>query len=201
MTRVILGVGILLVLAFGSCIAFAEEGAAPDTLEHLVPELKDNNYSLEPGPRRFKNRLSLSPAVGRLGAEPVFTLRIAYNPSSWLGWEGALGHNPGEAVHAVLHNVSAVVRKPLAGRVQPYLKGGYGMMMVYPGPSLNADPVTKNALTVGGGLEFYIRDDVAIRAESQLATILGSERDRDGTVAYNYWMNTIGFTFYRTIGP
>ncbi|MGH7725930.1 MAG: outer membrane protein [Candidatus Eiseniibacteriota bacterium] len=180
--------------------ANAEE-AAPDTLEPLVPELAGNPYQLEPGPRKFANRLSVSPAFGWLGDGQIFSLRVAYNPNSWLGYEGAIGHNPGQAVHAVLHNVSAIVRHPLPGRIQPYVKGGYGMIMVSPGPSLNADPVTKNALTVGGGVEFYLRTDVAIRAESQLATVLGSNRDRDGTVAYNYFMSTIGLSFYRSLKP
>ena len=179
----------------------ATESKADDGPEYMVPELENSSYSMEEGPRRFRHRLSFSPAYGRLGQQPMFALRIAYNPSSWLGWEGSIGHNPGEAVHAVLHNLSAVVRYPLPSRFQPYVKGGYGMMMVTPGPSLNANPVTKNALTIGGGLEFYIRNDLAIRAESQLATVLGSERDRDGTVAFNYAMHTIGLSFYRTIGP
>ena len=200
---------LVVVCVFAATAAWADEAASDSDktkkengeLEHLVPELKENTYSMEPGPRQFRHRLSVSPAFGRLGAEPLFALRVAYNPNSWLGWEGSLGHNPGEAVHAVLHNISAVVRHPFPGRFQPYVKGGYGMIIVSPGPSLNAESVTKNALTIGGGLEFYIRNDVAIRAESQLATILGSERDQEGTVAYNYLMNTIGLAFYRTIGP
>ena len=195
-----LAFALLATLAWHAAVP-APATAADDGLEHLVPELDGKAVSVDEGSRPFRHRLSVSPAYGSLGSQPLFALRVAYNPNSWLGWEGALSHNPGDAVHAVLHNVSAVVRRPFASRFQPYLKGGYGMMMVSPGPSLNADPVTKNALTAGGGLEFYIRNDLALRAESQVATVLGGERGHDGTVAYHYWMHTIGIAFYRTIAP
>ena len=188
------GVGLALVVF--SAIARAE-----DKLEPLVPELANATYRLSPGPRAFKNRLAVSPAYGQLGSTPLFALRVAYNPNSWLGYEASLGHNPGHAVHGVLHTVNAIVRHPFPGRFQPYAKLGYGMLMVSPGPSLNADPVTKNALTVGGGLEVYVRNDVALRAESQLASVIGSERDKSGTVAYLYPMYTIGLVFYRTLAP
>jgi len=84
--------------------------------------------------------------------------------------------------------------------VQPYATLGYGMMTVYPGAAVNADPVTKNALTFGGGLEFYLRDDVALRAELRGATVLGQEFGSEGTVAYDYREYTIGFAFYRNLG-
>ncbi len=189
-------------LGVGLALVFASAGAhAEETLEPLVPELAKATFALTPGPRPFKNRLAVSPAYGQLGTTPLFALRVAYNPNAWLGYEASLAHNPGHAVHGVLHSVSAIVRHPLSGRLQPYAKAGYGMLMVSPGPSLNADPVTKNALTIGGGLEFYIRNDVALRAESQLASVIGSERDKNGTVAYQYSMYTIGLVFYRTLAP
>jgi hypothetical protein len=74
------------------------------------------------------------------------------------------------------------------------------MMTVYPGQAINADPVTKNALTAGGGIEFYIRDDVAIRGELRGATVLGQELHNEGTVAYDYREYTIGFSFFRSLG-
>ncbi len=73
-------------------------------------------------------------------------------------------------------------------------------MTVYPGQAINADPVTKNTLTYGGGLEFYMRNDVALRGEIRGATVIGQELGRDGTVAYNYREYTIGFAFYRSLG-
>jgi hypothetical protein len=169
-------------------------------LEPLVPEIAANPYAIEPGPRRFQNRLAISPGYGSLGAERLFAFRLAYNPNSWLGYEASLGHNPGQSVHAVLHTVSALVRRPFSGRLQPYLAAGYGMIMVFPGLSLNADPVTKNALAAGGGLELYIRNDLAIRADVRHATVFGREKNRDGVVAYDYLQETIGLSFYRTIG-
>jgi hypothetical protein len=74
------------------------------------------------------------------------------------------------------------------------------MMTVYPGQAINADPVTKNALTAGGGLEIYIRDDVALRGEVRGATVLGQELHSEGTVAYDYLEYTIGFSFFRSLG-
>ena len=199
-------------LAVLATFAFARVGSAasadPDTpaaqvagLEALNPELAAHPYRLDPGARPFENRLSVSPSYGYLGAEPLYALRIAYNPAPWLGYEGSLAHNPGQSVHAVLHTLSAIVRRPLPGRYQPYATAGYGMVMVFPGHSLNAAPVTKNTLSIGGGLEFYIRTDLALRAEVRNATVLGRQLNRDGVVAFDYLQETIGFAFYRTIQP
>jgi hypothetical protein len=170
-------------------------------LEALVPELADAPYRLDPGPLPFQHRLSMSPSVGYLGSENLFAFRLGYYPDSWLGYEATVAHNPGESVHAVLHTVSAIVRRPLAGRFQPYVSGGYGMIMVFPGQSLNASPVTKNALAVGGGLEFFIRSDLALRADVRHATVFGREKDRDGVVAYGYLQETVGLSFYRSVTP
>jgi hypothetical protein len=170
-------------------------------LEALVPEVAHHPFRVPPGVRPFRNRLSFSPGYGTLGAKDLFVARVTYHPSSWLAYEWSIGHNPGQSVHAALHMLSLVVRRPISGRFQPYLSGGYGMMLVFPGQSFNAAPVTKNALTIGGGLEFYIRGDLAVRADLRHATVLGRERDREGTVAYNYYQQTIGLAFYRSIRP
>src|SRR5262245_61996619 len=158
----------------------------PDRLEALGPELSLHPYSLAPGPRAFRHRISFSPGYGTLGSERLFSARLAYNPDSWLGYEASIGHNPGQSVHAVLHTLSAVVRHPLAGRFQPYLTAGYGMVLVFPGTTINAKPVTKNAVQYGGGLEFYIRSDLAIRAEVRQAIVFGEQRDRGDAVAFQY---------------
>lgn len=187
--------------AAGDEHAALREGSRKQALEALVPQVADHPYRLDPGPRPFHHRLSVSPAFGTLGRDRLFAMRVAFSPSPWLAYEGSIGHDTGEAVHAVLHTLQAVVRRPLAGRFQPYASAGYGMIMVYPGQSLNADPVTKNALTVGGGLELYIRGDLAIRADLQHATVIGSQRGREGLVAYQYLQQMIGLSFYRTIAP
>ena len=172
-----------------------------DGLEALVPEVAHHPYRVEPGVRPFRNRLAFSPGYGSLGSKRLFVARVTYHPNAWLGYEWSIGHNPGQSVHAALHMLSAIVRRPLSGRLQPYVSGGYGMMLVFPGQSLNAAPVTKNAFTMGGGLEFYIRGDLAVRADVRRATVLGRERDRDGIVAYDYLQQTIGLAFYRSIRP
>lgn len=182
-------------------LARAATPPRPGGLEPLVPELAEHPYRIAPGVRPFRHRLSFSPGYGSLGSKRLFAARVTYHPSAWLGYEWSIGHNPGQSVHAALHMVSAILRRPLPGRLQPYASAGYGMMLVFPGQSLNAKPVTKNALTVGGGLEFYIRSDLAIRADLRHATVLGRDRDRDGIVAYDYIQQTIGLAFYRSIRP
>lgn len=170
-------------------------------LEPLVAGDSAHPYRLEPGVRPYQNRLSVSPAYGDFGTDRLYTLRVAYYPQSWLGYEAAIGHTPGHAVHAVIHTFSALVRRPLAGRLQPYLAGGYGMVIAFPGQSVNAIPVTKNAVTVGGGLEWYLRSDLALRGELRQATVFGEQRNRKGIVAYQYSQGTLGLSFYRSIQP
>ncbi len=177
------------------------DGSRSHGLEPLVPELAAHPYALDPGPREFLHRISISPAYGMLGSNRIFALRAAYNPNSWLGYEAALGHDPGQSVHAVLHTLSAIVRHPVSGRLQPYLSAGYGMMIVFPGLATNAASVTKNALVGGGGLELYIRNDLALRADAREASVFGQQRGHEGIVAYNYFQGTIGLAFYRTIRP
>jgi hypothetical protein len=184
--------------------ARADEGAAAgnvkDGREYLVPALADDPFSIGEGPRPYERRLSFTPGVGSFGDDRMYSLRIAYNPNSWLGWEAGLEHTPGEAVHAALHTIGAVARYPLPWRAQPYARAAYGMMMVFPGKSLKADPVTENALIAGGGLEFFIRDDVALRVEMSAATIIGSDRNSDDTVAYQYRQTLLALSFYRGLG-
>jgi len=192
-------VGTLALLSAAAIAAKADD--APKPLDALVPALADHPYRLEAGPRKFEHRLAFSPAYGRFGSQPMYLIRATFNPSSWLGYEWSFGHTPGQSVHAALHSLSAIVRKPLTGRFQPYGVGSYGMMLVYPGHAVNADPVTKNVLSVGGGLEVYLRNDLAVRADMRYATAFGRERDREGVVAYDYLQQNIGFSFYRSIKP
>ena len=181
-------------------VACASDVAA-DGLEHLVPSLAANPYRLESGVRPYLHRFTVSPGFGRLGSERLFEFRASYYPNSWLGYEAVIGHNPSQAVQAIVHRFSAVVRKPLPGRFQPYATTGYGMTVVLPGRSINADPVTKNALTYGGGVEFFVRGDLAVRAEMLGMTVIGRQQYRQGLVAYDYREETIALVFYRTLKP
>lgn len=190
---------ILLALALAALAPGARADDKP--LESLVPELAQHPYRLEPGVRPYRNRLAVSPAWGLLGSEQLFAMRIEYSPSDWLGYEGSIAHNPGRSVHAALHTLNVILRHPLPGRFQPYASGGYGMIMVFPGQSTNADPVTKNALTIGGGLEFFLRSDLALRADFKNATVFGRQGNQEGIVAYHYLQETIGLSFCRTIRP
>jgi opacity protein-like surface antigen len=170
------------------------------SLIYLVPEMEDAGFKVTHDRNRFRHRISFSPAYGQLGSENLFAFRIGYSPNTWLGYEASFGHNPASSLHALLHTFNVILRYPLGGRFQPYATLGYGMMTVYPGQAINADPVTKNALTGGGGLEIYIRDDVSLRGEVRGATILGQQLHVEGTVAYDYLEYTIGFAFYRSLG-
>lgn len=173
---------------------------AANGLVYLVPEMAESTWRIAPGPKHYAHRLSFSPAYGTLGKNELYAFRFAYNPNAWLGWEAGVAHNPGKSVHALLHTFSAVLRYPIPWRIQPYVTGGYGMLMVFPGESINADPVTDNALVVGGGLELYVREDLAIRAELKQATVFGGVKGKNETVTYGYREATIGFAFYRTLG-
>jgi hypothetical protein len=171
-----------------------QRSAIHDGLEYLVPELAGGSFQVDPGPRPFLHRFAFSPAFGRLGGERLFALRAAYSPNRYLAWEANVGHNPGESVHAMLHTLSAVVRYPLPGRIQPYGSLGYGMILVFPGESLNADPVTENVLAAGGGVELYVRNDLAVRVDARSVTVPGS-------ATFQYGELTAGLSFYRGIVP
>ena len=213
----ILLVGTLTVLATGTARAQTADSsavAAPDSIvapravtpppanktTYLVPELEDAGYRIDRGPERFAHRIGFSPAYGALGDNELFAFRISYSPNTWLGYEASLGHNPAEGLHALLHTFNVLLRYPLPGRFQPYGTLGYGMLTVYPGQALNADPVTKNALTFGGGLELYIRNDVSLRGEMRGASVIGQELNQNSAVVYDYREYTIGFSFYRNLG-
>ncbi|MDH4037235.1 MAG: porin family protein [Candidatus Krumholzibacteria bacterium] len=186
--------------ASGSAVTPPTAPATGDGLVYLVPELQTERYTVSDDRDRFKHRIAFSPGVGKLGTNDLFSFRASYSPNTWLAYEVAFGHNPAEGLHALMHTFSVQLRYPLPWRLQPYGTVGYGMETVYPGQAINADPVTKNTLTYGGGLEFYIRNDVALRGEIRGATVLGQELGRDGTVAYDYREYTIGFAFYRSLG-
>jgi hypothetical protein len=181
--------------------AHAESRTMPVQLEALNPEVAAHPYRLDDGPMVFQNKISFSPAYGSLGSHRLFSFRLGYSPNRWLAYEATIGHNPGQSVHAVLHTFTAIVRHPLAGRFQPYLTAGYGMMMVFPGEALNADPVTKNALIAGGGLELFLRNDLAVRGDLRDATVFGHDADQTSGVALHYAQMTIGLSFYRTVRP
>lgn len=181
----------------------AEEGrrgAIFDGREYLVPELAENGFAVEPGPRPYLHRFAFSPAFGRLGDEKLYTMRAAFNPNRWLGWEAGVAHNPGQSVHALLHTLSAVLRWPLPGRIQPYGTLGYGMILVFPGEALNAEPVTENALCAGGGLELYVRDDLAVRVDARHLAVPGTDPNSGDATTYAYREFTAGLSFYRGLG-
>ena len=172
-----------------------------DGLEALVPELAGSPIAISPGVRPYLHRLSLGTGFGTLGGDRLFFLRIGYSPNAWLGYEGSIAHVPSQSVQAILHTLNVIVRRPLPGRFQPYLSGGYGMTIVLPGRAVNADAVTKNTVEGGGGLEMYIRDDLAIRAEMRGAMVLGRQLNREGVVTYGYREQTIGLAFHRQLKP
>jgi len=178
-------------------VCFATGARAEDDRDFLVPEMEGRGFSIEPGDRTYENRLGFSPGIGKLGDEPYYAMRVSFNPSPYMGWEAHLGHNPSESVHALVNALHVQLRWPLPWRAQPYVSFGYGMMLVFPGRVFEADPVTENQIGAGIGLEFYLRDDVALRGEYRGTSIVGSSaRQADG---YDYREFTLGMVFYRTI--
>jgi hypothetical protein len=175
-------------------------GEAGSRREYLVPELANATFKLDEGPRPFRRRIALSPGYGQVGAAPLYLLRVAFNPEHNFGYEVGLAHNPTSTLHALLHTFSIQLRHPLRSRAQPYVTLGYGMATVFPGGAINARAVSKNAISVGGGLEFYLRDDVAIRGEIRSLTVVDRDPDLDASVAYHYREFTLGFAFYRKLG-
>jgi hypothetical protein len=176
----------------------AAVGSGEKPLEPLVPEVAGRTFSLAPGLRGYRHRLAFTPAFGQLGGRDLYVARFAYNPSSWLGYEVAIGHNPGRSVHALAHTLSALLRYPVPLRIQPYATAGYGMVLVFPGQSVNADPVTENLIAVGGGVEAFVRDDVALRIEGKRLFVPGDD-PAGGTAVYEYGEVTVGLSFYRLI--
>jgi hypothetical protein len=172
-----------------------------DGLEALVPEMANEPYHLAPGERPYLHRFSVSPAVGMFGNDHLYALRLAYSPNSWLAYEGSLSHDPSHGVHAVFNTLSVIVRRPRPGRLQPYLAGGYGMTVVLPGKAIAAQSVTKNVLSIGGGLEWFVRDDLALRGELRQATAFAHQPNHEGMAAYDYLEQTLGLAFYRTLRP
>jgi hypothetical protein len=172
-----------------------------DGLVALVPALANDPYHLAPGPRPFAHRLVVTPSYGTLGPDRLFLVRVGYAPCDWLAYEAEVGHTPSRSVSTILHRFNLVVRRPLTGRLQPFVDAGYGMVVVLPGRSFNADPITRNMLAVGGGVEFYLRDDLALRAETRRSAVFGNQANRSGLVAYEYAEQTLGLEFHRFLQP
>ena len=182
-------------------LALAASVRAEDEIEYLVPEMRDKSFAISDGKRQFLHRLAFTPAFGTLGDERYYSLRLAYAPNPWLAYEAHLGHNPSESVHALVHSMNAVLRWPFSGRLQPYGTLGYGMMLIFPGEVFKADPVTKNALSAGAGLEVYLRDDVALRTEIRGITLLGGNESASSDDGYSYRELSVGLAFYRSLNP
>lgn len=171
--------------------------AAETRVEHLVPALAESRLRLAPGERPYQRRFAFSLGAGELGGQRQYLLRGAYCPRAWLAWEATLAHNPASSVHALFHDFGLVLRRPLPWRLQPYLTASYGMMIAYPGGALLADSVTRNVLSAGGGLELFIRDDLALRLDARGRRVL---HPTDGeTLVYDYADYSAGFVFYRSL--
>ena len=175
------------------------ETPAPQGVEYLVPSMTAGRAQLAAGDRPYRHRLGFSTAAGSLGAHRQYALRLAYYPRRWLGYEASVAHNPAASVHALFHDFSVVLRRPLPWRLQPYVSAGYGMMIAFPGGALLADSVTRNAFCAGGGLELFLRDDVALRLEARGRRVL--DREDGETLYYDYADYSAGFVFYRSLTP
>jgi hypothetical protein len=191
--------GLSLMLPSGAQAQPSNAASDSSRIEYLVPAMRGRTLALQDGPRPYLRRLAFSPAFGQLGSEPYYLLRLAYNPSRWMAYEAVLGHNPAQSVHSLVHTLNAVVRWPFSGRVQPYLTVGYGMMLIFPGRVFSADPVTANQMSAGGGLEIFLREDVALRGEWKGHRITNGQNDRLSG-GRDYRELSLGLAFYRDVG-
>jgi len=151
-------------------------------------------------PTRHQDRtgqLAFSVTAGQFGVDPLFSLQVAFHPTSRFGMEATLAHNPSSATHAALHHVSGVFQLRRSGVLRPYAVAGLGTIQVFPGTAINAKSVTKLLMHAGGGLQVHVRDDVAFRFESRSAGILDSQEDHRGLLGYLQW--NAGVTFYRSL--
>jgi hypothetical protein len=140
---------------------------------------------------------TLTAAAGQLGSDPIYNLRLAYYPQTWLGLEGTLAHNPSGSVHALLHYANAIARWPRPGRLRPFVTAGLGTIEVFPGTALNARPVTKLLLDAGAGTQLHLREDVALRFEVRSFSVLDQQEGHRGAYAYAEW--SCGLTFTRSL--
>ncbi len=170
-------------------------------LTYLVPEMEGRTFQFSGAASPYLHRLGFSPGVGRIGIEPLTAFRLSYAPSRWLEYEASVGHNRGQSVHALVHLLSGRLRYPLAFRIQPYVTVGFGMILVFPGASLNTSPVTKNILAAGGGLEVFLSDDLAVRAELRRLGVFGRDAQQEESAVFGYSETTLGFSFYRHLEP
>lgn len=148
-------------------------------------------------PEDLAQHVSFSVRAGQFGVDPLYSLDVAFYPTTRFGMEATLAHNPSSATHAALHHVSGVVQLRRTGAVRPYAALGLGTIQVFPGTALNAKSVTKLLVSAGGGLLVHARRDVAFRFESRSAGILDSQEDHRGLLGYMQW--NVGVTFLRSL--
>lgn len=141
--------------------------------------------------------LTMTASAGQLGGDPLYSLRLGYFASPWLGIEATIAHNPAGSVHAVLHYANATALLPNVSRLRPFTTAGLGIIHAFPGASVNANSVTKMLLNAGGGLHVFLRDDVALRLEARSFTVLDQQEAHRGTYHYVEWSG--GLTFYRSL--
>lgn len=176
--------------------------AVPDSLPPLATATAPAAVAA-PDDLAFTNRpampgtIAMSFTGGQFGADPIYNMRLAYYPKTWLGLEATITHNPSSNTHAALHHAGASVRVPGVWRLQPFAAAGLGTIHVFPGNALNATSVTKLLLHAGGGAHFFLRDDVALRFEGRSFAILDQQESHRGTYGYAEW--SAGLAFFRSL--
>jgi len=182
-------------LRWGTCVATLLACTAPavagDTVDAHATDLRFS------GRRHPAGHLALTTSGGQLGDHPIYNLRLAYFGRDWLGLEATIAHNPASDVHAALHYANATALLPNLSRVRAFATAGLGIIHVFPGTAINADPVTKLLVNAGGGTHLFLRDDLALRFEARSFTVLDQQESHRG--AYHYFEWSGGLTFYRSL--
>ena len=109
-----------------------------------------------------------------LKTSPVYGGAFGYNFDEHFGVElgGSFidsGTRRGNSVdvHTYFYHMDALYHmKPWGGKFQPYLAAGVGgMTFDYEGDVRGKDPVTAFAVNYGGGVEYFIADNFALRGD------------------------------------
>ena len=141
--------------------------------------------------------VSFSVNAGQLGQDPVYDVRLAFFPIPHLGLEATLAHNPASGVQAVVHQLGALVPVGTLWRLRPFAAVGMGTIQVFPGAAVNATTVTRLSFAAGGGVHFFVRDDVALRFEGRTFVVLDQQEESRGALQFTQW--SVGLTFYRAL--
>ncbi len=145
--------------------------------------------------------LELTPAAGRLGEAPLFAARAAYRLSPRLALEAELDHVLGQQVSALQHAAGLRWRAVELGRAEGFLGAGFGTFTAQAGGAVGAKSVTRSALRLGGGVLWWLRDDIGFRLDGRHHRIFLHQPTTTGTYSLTANELSVGLVFARQLAP